>query len=200
MKIIKYLLIFCLLLTNSFTVLEKDLKIISRKEWGAKDPIKEMILHNPTKITIHHSGIKNNYKSNLIEKMKALQKYSQSAEKMDTGKIKEIWGDVPYHYIISTTGEIAEGREIKYSGDTNTEYNPKNHILIDVLGNFDLEEPTKQQIKSLEELCFYLHKKYNIPLADIKTHNFYAKTNCPGENLIKFMPKLLEELEINDKK
>ncbi|MFN8576762.1 MAG: hypothetical protein U0354_07880 [Candidatus Sericytochromatia bacterium] len=35
--------------SDEITNLEKDLKIISRKEWGAKLPIKKMLSHKPDK-------------------------------------------------------------------------------------------------------------------------------------------------------
>lgn len=171
-------------------ILNQDIKIISRKEWGASLPVKDMIVHSPLKITIHHSGVIYPKKVNILDKMKGLQKYSQSSEKMANGKVKEVWADIPYHYVISGTGEIAEGREIIYSGDTNTEYNPQNHILINILGNFEEQEPTEEQINSLINLCYYLSKKYNISPDEINGHNYYAKTDCPGKNLNNLIPMI----------
>lgn len=179
---------------NEINNSENDIKIITRKEWEAKDPIKDMVIHKPEKITIHHSGVIYPVKVNLIEKMKGLQRYSQSSEKMANGKVKEVWADVPYHFIISGTGEIAEGRDINYSGDTNTEYDPKNHILINVLGNFQEQEPTEEQIKSIVKLCSYLCKKYNISIEEIKGHNDFATTDCPGKNLSKLIGKIKEDI------
>lgn len=203
---LKTLLIFSLIILNlnfipiltsnaeEKIIFSKEQKIILRKDWGAKDPIKPMILQKPTKITIHHSGVIYPVKLNLKEKMKSLQKYSQSAEKMANGKIKEIWADIPYHFVISGTGEIAEGREIQYAGDTNTEYDPQNHILINVLGNFEEQKPTKEQITALTKLCDFLCKKYNISINEINGHNHYAITDCPGKNLNVLIPSLKEAL------
>jgi hypothetical protein len=194
-----YSIIFIIFFTlNTFNVNSneinnlEEIKIISRKDWGAKPPIQNMIEHKPDKITIHHSGLTYIKKVNIIEKMKALQKYSQSSEKMANGNIKEIWADIPYHFVISGDGEIAEGREIIYSGDTNTEYNPKKHILINILGNFDEQKPTDEQINSLIKLCTYLSKKYNISFEQIQGHNHYAKTACPGKNLSNIITNLKE--------
>lgn len=181
---------------NEVNTSQNDIKIISRKEWEAKDPIKEMFIHKPEKITIHHSGVIYPVKVNLIEKMKGLQRYSQSSEKMANGKVKEVWADVPYHFIISGTGEIAEGRNINYSGDTNTEYDPKNHILINVLGNFQDQEPTEEQIKSIVKLCSYLCKKYNISIEEIKGHNDFATTDCLGKNLSKLINDIKKQIEL----
>lgn len=203
-SIIFLLLICFILITENFsnseeitpdeiTNLEKELNIISRKDWEAKQPIKEMKIHHPDRITIHHSGIIYPAGVNLTDKMKSLQNYSQSSEKMANGKIKEIWADVPYHFVISGTGQIAEGREIIFSGDTNTEYNPENHILIDILGNFEVQEPTDRQINSMIKLCSYLCKKYKIQPEQIKGHNYYAKTDCPGKNLSKIITKIYEK-------
>ena len=68
--------------------------------------------------------------------MRNLQRFSQKRERLASGKMKVAWADVPYHFVINAAGQIAQGRDINFAGDTNTNYNPKNHIQIVLQGNF----------------------------------------------------------------
>src|SRR5215204_6773593 len=73
------------------------------------------------------------------------------------------WFDIPYHYYIASDGRIADGRPIKYAGDTNTEYDPTGHALVVLEGSFNTEQPTPTQIESLKQMVAWLTRKYKIP-------------------------------------
>jgi N-acetyl-anhydromuramyl-L-alanine amidase AmpD len=68
-------------------------------------------------------------------------------------------------------------------GDTNTEYDPTGHILVTLEGNFEEEEPTREQMQATRNLVGWLAKKFKVPSEKIKTHKDYAQTACPGKNL-----------------
>jgi hypothetical protein len=173
-------------------------KIISRKKWSAKDSIGKVKEHTIRSITIHHTATLQNPKLTIEKKMQNLQNFSQSEGRLASGKLKPAWFDVPYHYYIAFDGKIAEGREIKFVGDTNTEYDPTGHSLIVLEGNFETEQPTAEQLKSLEELAAWLAFKWKVSVSEIKAHNDYAATACPGENLKKLFPVLRQKIgEIN---
>ena len=130
--------------------------------------------------------------------MQNLQSFSQSEGRLASGKSKPAWFDVPYHYYIAADGIIAEGREIKFVGDTNTEYDPTGHALIVLEGNFETEEPSSKQKESLEKLAAWLASKWKVRASEIKAHNDYAATACPGVNLKKLLPELRQKIgEIN---
>lgn len=164
-----------------------DVEIISRKEWQAKMPIFDMKEHIPGFITIHHTATFQKPEIKIEDKMKALQKFSQSESKLADGTPKIAWADVPYHFYIADNGKIAEGRDINYAGDTNTSYDPEAHILIVLEGNFEKEEVTAQQKKSLWKLIKALQNKYSIPSEEIGGHKDYVKTACPGTHLYSFI-------------
>jgi hypothetical protein len=167
-------------------------KIVSRADWGAKPPVLEMRKHEIKLMTIHHTGVAQNFERSLEDKLKGLQAFSQREDKLASGKTKPVWGDIPYHYYISVDGRIGEGREWRYAGDTNTEYDPAGHMLVVVEGSFDTEKPTDAQIKSLKELVLWLCVKHNIPADKIHSHKDYAQTTCPGENLYSELGTLRE--------
>ncbi len=172
----------------------KPPEIISRQEWNAKNGIGKAKEHEIKFITIHHSATNQKPKISIERKLRNLQNFSQSNSKLANGKRKKAWFDIPYHYYISSNGKIGEAREIKYVGDTNTNYDPTGHALIVLEGNFEKEKPTSQQIESLQKLTNWLAVKYNVPSQKIKAHNDYTSTLCPGKNLKKLIPEIIISL------
>lgn len=164
--------------------------ILSRKEWNAKKPVGKAARNEPRFITIHHTATLQKPSVPLALKMRNLQAFSQREDGLDTGKLKPVWFDIPYHFYIAADGQIAEGRKLKFVGDTNTEYDPTGHALIVVEGSFNKEQPTPAQLASLRQLVAWLSNRYKIPPEAIKGHDDYAKTACPGENLKKVLPDL----------
>lgn len=164
--------------------------ILSRKDWGAKNPVGEAKTHKIEFITIHHTATPQKPETLIGTKMRNLQAFSQREEKLASGKLKPVWFDIPYHYYLAVDGQIAEGRELKYVGDTNTEYDPTGHALIVLEGSFSTEQPSAGQIDSLKKMVAWLSRKYKVPPAKIKGHSDYATTACPGENLKKLLPEL----------
>jgi N-acetyl-anhydromuramyl-L-alanine amidase AmpD len=164
--------------------------IVSRKLWNAKHPTGKAAKHTPRFITIHHTGMPQKPELTLEQKMRGLQNFSQNEGKLASGKSKLAWFDVPYHYYIASDGRVAEGRKIKYVGDTNTEYDPAGHALVVLEGSFGKEQPTAKQVESMKKIVAWLARKYNVPAANIKGHGDYAKTGCPGENLKILLPEL----------
>ena len=164
--------------------------IISRADWKANKPVGEGKKHKIEYITIHHTATKMRPDLPIETKLKNLQAFSQRDDKLSSGKFKPAWFDVPYHYYIAVDGKIAEGRQIEYAGDTNTEYDPTGHALIVVEGSFGTDEPTEAQVESLKAMVKWLAKKYKVSGDSIKGHRDYAKTGCPGANIEKLFPQL----------
>lgn len=165
-------------------------KILSRKKWGAKAPVAEMKKHSPKKITIHHTAVKQKPERSLAEKLRALQEFSQNEGKLGNGKSKPAWPDVPYHFYIDCKGNVGEGRDANFVGDTNTEYDPSGHLLIVLEGNFEEEKPTKEQLESLRQMTRWLMTRWKIPAEEIAGHKDFAKTQCPGKALEDYLPEL----------
>jgi N-acetylmuramoyl-L-alanine amidase len=168
--------------------------MVSRADWGARAPLAEMIIHSPTRITICHTATPQQPLVTIEEKMRKLQSFSQRPDKLATGQLKPAWPDVPYHFYVSADGRIAEGRGIRYAGDTNTDYDPKGHILIVLEGNFEMEHPTPEQLDSLYRLTAWLVHSLGIPASEIRGHKEYAPTACPGKNMIEELARIRQRL------
>ena len=156
----------------------KDLKIIKRSQWGWNPLIKKKDEAKITKITIHHGGVEFTKDKDPIEALRNLQQWSR--EEKD-------WIDIPYHFMIDLDGEIYEARPINYPGDTNTEYDPTGHALIEIIGNYEIQTLSKNQLNSLIKLTAFLARDFKVSVSDIKTHKDYSKkTVCPGKNIYKY--------------
>ena len=168
--------------------------IVSRQEWKAKDSVGTIKEQTIRYITIHHTATLQKKDTPIEKKLQNLQNFSQSKSPLASGKMKPVWFDVPYHYYIAVDGKIAEGREIRFVGDTNTDYDPTGHALIVLEGNFEIEQPSSEQQKSLQDLMAWLSTEYKVAKTEIKAHNDYASTACPGKNLKVLLPMLREKV------
>lgn len=133
-----------------------------------------------TSITLHHEGSARPLRpeDDPVAGLRALQSW---------GERDRNWWDVPYHYLIDLDGHVYEGRDWHYMGETNTTYDPSGHLLISILGNYNLQEPTKAQLDAIADVMAWAVKKFDVPLDSIRGHYQYAETNCPGKNLRKYL-------------
>lgn len=164
--------------------------IVSRADWGAKPVGPKAVGHSIRRITIHHTGVKQNPARTLEDKLRGLQSWSQREDKLASGKTKPAWPDIPYHYYIAVDGRIGEGREWQYVGDTNTEYNPAGHLLIVVEGDFTQEKLLAVQWDSLRQLTLWCASEFRVPPHRIEAHLDFAQTTCPGPELYSRMGDL----------
>ncbi len=144
-----------------------------------------------TRITLHHEGSAKPLLpgDDPVRQLRALQAW---------GERDRNWWDVPYHYLIDLDGNIYEGRDWHYMGETNTTYDPSGHFLISIIGNYDLQEPTRKQLDAIADLMAWAVKEFDVPVDSIKGHYQYAETGCPGKNLRKYLEngtfrKMVEE-------
>ena len=164
--------------------------IVTRAQWGsvpasatAETPPRR---HTISRITLHHGGVTFPQDRDVRQYLRDLQAWSRRDKK---------WIDVPYHYVIDFEGRVYEGRPIEYAGDTNTEYDPAGHALIEVIGNYEEIEPNPTQLQAIAKTMAMLAVQYRVPVAEIRAHRDYSKqTECPGKNLYRFLPYLREQV------
>jgi hypothetical protein len=146
--------------------------------------------HQLTRLTIHHTATTQSPDRALADKMRALQKFSQEDSPLASGRMKPAWADIQYHLYVDVHGEVAQGRDLNYAGDSNTSYDPAGHLLVVVEGNFEKEAITPNQMKTLELLVPALAKRYSIPADSLGGHKDFAQTSCPGAGLYAELPRL----------
>lgn len=155
-----------------------ELGVVKRADWGWV-PIDTSYKTQEVKyITIHHEGVEFTSDKDPVQSIQNLQSWSRSEKQ---------WIDIPYHYMMDLDGNIYEGRPINIPGDTNTEYDPTNHALIEVMGNYEIQILSEIQLNALVNFIKFLKNKYNVPIDNIKTHKDYSsKTVCPGKDIYRY--------------
>lgn len=175
-----YFFVLIVLISQSVTFSnDSNIKVITEKEWintSISIQKNKLVPHSKTiqKITIHHTATPNNKNTKATARLRGIRYYH----------IKEKgWGDIAYHYLISSEGEIYQGRNSKYIGSSSTNYDLDNNLLIALIGNFEVEKPTNKALLSLKRLIVSMLIEYGIKPDSIHTHKQQAETLCPGENL-----------------
>lgn len=154
--------------------------ITTVEQWGGSPAdASRARLQDITHITLHHQGEPFPRGKDPVAYLRNLQTWSRNTKQ---------WLDIPYHYIIDLDGKIYEGRKLAYAGDTNTEYDPKGHALIEVVGNFEDVEPNQRQLDAVADLMAAIALQYKVSIDAIHGHKDYsAQTVCPGEHLYAYL-------------
>ena len=138
------------------------------------------IPHRITHVTLHHTG-----------SAEPLRPEDDPAEKLrglfTWGARDRNWWDVPYHYLLGLDGRIYEGRDWRFTGETNTTYDPGGHFLISVIGNYERQEATPAQLAAIADLMAWALREFDLPLDRIGGHFHYADTGCPGRHLRRYL-------------
>lgn len=101
-------------------------------------------------------------------------------------------GGLAYHFVIgngtgSGNGEI----EVGWRWRKQVETNRKRDIQICLVGNFNQQQVSEEQFKSLIQLLKVLTRQYGITVSNIRRHKDVprALTECPGKNFPIFRIK-----------
>lgn len=131
-----------------------------------------------TRIVIHHS---------------ASPRATTTAKMIDEWHRAEGYDGIGYHRVIEGDGEVVMGRADEKIGAHAYGFN-KDTLGICVVGNFEKEAPTHQQIERLIQVLAILCKRYNIPASGIIGHRDVLPTACPGQNLFNQLPAIRQRV------
>jgi N-acetylmuramoyl-L-alanine amidase len=159
--------------------------MVTTEDWGSDPlPIPDERKHTPKFITIHHAGVDWEAESDPYEKIRNLQAWGKKTVE-DGGKD---WPDLPYHFLIAPDGRIFEGRPVEYEPETNTNYDVRNHLGVQIWGNFQTQRISPQQVASAVRLTAWLSQQYGVDDALIRGHRDVAEgTSCPGADFYRYL-------------
>lgn len=153
-------------------------------------------------LVVHHTAIQVTGDTRSgAEKVRALYQYHS---------VNRGWGDVGYHYLIDDKGMIYEGKSGgAYVVGGHAYCNNVNTVGIAMLGNFEIEEPTQAQMKSLQWLLNDLATTYDIdvtkntsyhgvPHPPIVGHGDVLSTDCPGYYVKKTLDQVRSHVRSGD--
>jgi len=139
-----------------------------------------MVEHVPVRLTLHHTEVSQTASNQGPQRARRHQRYHQSLG----------WPDLAYHFLVDRTGLAYEGRDIRFRGDTGTDYDPTGHFLVCMEGDFDVQEPTVAQLETTVALFAWASQRYGIDASTLKGHSSYADTSCPGSAVTAIIPDL----------
>ena len=164
--------------TTDESIYPTNLSMITHADWGWQPLTQTKETHEISQITIHHGGEDFPEDKDPVKYLQGLQSWSQSERN---------WIDIPYHFMIDLKGNIYETRPIQYPGDTNTSYDPAGHALICVMGNYENQVISSDQLDALVNLTAFLADKYKVSSENIAGHKDFADTLCPGKDLYRYL-------------
>lgn len=167
--------------------------------------------HHKNKIIIHHTAV--DYKPEWT--IDDVKKEIQSIYTYHT--INRDFGDIGYNFLIDQMWNIYEWRAGgEWAVWMHASSNNVTSIWISLMGNFQYDKPTVEQMEALVNLTTAIAKFYHIdPLGyaytfsvnndeepyvvatknpNIMWHKHVKNTSCPGVNLEKFLPKIRDEV------
>ncbi|MGA1223429.1 MAG: peptidoglycan recognition family protein [Phycisphaerales bacterium] len=168
-------------------------KVITRAQWTpfCPNPKEMRALGGIRKITVHHTG-------NGVFRSTGTREVKDELTNILRGEMGVGHDDIAYHYIIDPAGRVWEGRSIRYQGSHVRNWkgvdNRTGNVGVMLLGNFELQDPTKAQLASVEAFVKRLQVQYKIPSrrvvggrtskdVGVFTHQQLSPTLCPGANM-----------------
>lgn len=159
--------------------------IIPRSSWTREGPNLRTIdpMNGVRLITFHHSGDPKPFTINdfagTAQHLEYVRSYHRSRNFQDIG----------YHFAIDRAGRVWQLRSLRYQGQ-HVRYNNEHNIGVVVLGNFDMQSPTREQKDRIRVFGALLRKQYNLPISRVYTHQEIVKTECPGGAMQPYMVQI----------
>jgi len=161
-----------------------EMDILRRIDWTTVIPRRWLLRRAVEfeRITVHHVGKTTNYdvsRSRVVRDLDGIL-----TEHMDRN-----YGDIGYHFVIDYAGRLWEGRSLAYEGAHVSGHNERN-IGIVVIGNFDMQRPSDEQLITVEQIVTVLREYYGISQKKVFGHRDLSPSACPGDNLYPAIMRL----------
>jgi hypothetical protein len=128
-----------------------------------------------SRITVHHEG-------GSVNRHRSAADVAADLRHIWAGHTRRGYGDIGYHFLVDYAGRLWEGRPLIYEGAHVAGHNPGN-LGIALLGNFEEQRPTPQQLSTLTGVLTLLAERLQLAPSRICAHRDLADTLCPGRYL-----------------
>jgi hypothetical protein len=162
---------------------EKQVKIVSRRQWGARKP-KDRTYQDPRSVRevfLHYS------ESPSASTFEAQRKAMQGLQ--DFHMDGRGWSDIAYNYLVfnGRRPRAFYGRGARVVPAAQANHNT-NTIAVCVVMRAD-DKLTWQTKLQLRRLIWHLRRKVIKRNAPVKPHSAVTQTSCPGDQLRAFIKK-----------
>ena len=160
--------------------------VISRHEWGARDP--ERVCNqvvDPYRMTIHHTASPNDG-PDAAGRMRQIQAFHIDGRG---------WCDIGYHFVVSQAGDIFQGRSDERRPGAHVGGHNAGNIGVCLMGHYDEQVPPEAQIEGAARIVGWASRTYDISLDrdTVRGHQEWPgqATACPGRNLLPRVDDIL---------
>lgn len=158
------------------------LRLIPRAQWTRERP--DVANTNPMNgvrvITVHHDGME----------PEVIRTSADAARRLELIRSSHVesrgWADIGYHLVVDPQGRIWQGRPMNLQGAHVKDQNPHNLGIL-MMGNFEVQNPTREALATLDQLLAQQAMAHRVPLSAIRTHQEWSSTACPGRSLQAYM-------------
>ncbi len=156
--------------------------VIPRSQWARFGPNPALAdpMLPPRCITVHHDGM-STFTQGPVSASAARLEQIRSYHVGNRG-----WADIGYHFAIDPAGRVFQGRPLTLQGAHVADRNPGN-IGVVCLGNYDEQPLTSTHAAALDAFLAALMARYRIPISEVRTHQEWAPTACPGRSVQAYM-------------
>jgi hypothetical protein len=147
--------------------------VICKDAWGGEPARGKFSAHTVERLTVHHSAVALRRNRQAPAQVRSIQQYHQG----------QGWPDIAYHLIIDRHGNVYKGRPAWARPDTFTDYNPRGHLTVMCLGNFNEQSSPWAQVAALRDVLAWAVREFNVTARGIRGHRDYTATACPGADL-----------------
>lgn len=164
--------------------MKEAVSLMPRSEWTTVSPRLDRLTRSEkfNRLTIHHSGSStatHTIKNAVIHDLDGVL----------TSHRQRRYGDIGYHFIIDYAGRVWEGRSLLFQGAHVLGENREN-LAVMLLGNFEEQIPSTEQLASMYKTIHVLRKQFSIPDASIYGHRDLGASACPGRHVYAHVLKL----------
>lgn len=138
-------------------------------------------------ITLHHASVLWKTGKDPLKFVCDLQEWSKSPPEPPR---KEVWNELPYHFMVAPDGRIFGARDIHLEPATNTGYDVSGNITVELMGDFERQRPRPEQLRAAAALTAWLSEEYHIPLDHVRGHKEApggTGTDCPGKDFQRYL-------------
>lgn len=134
-------------------------------------------MNRPEYIVVHHTAVS-------YDKNPAQFAATNAYHKSQGFPVSSLGFYVGYHYLIEKNGDIYHPRDDTDDG-AHTSQDGVNFksIAVCFTGNFDIEEPTLEQVQSALAVIESVQRKFNIPDNKVFPHRHWAPKTCWGSKM-----------------
>jgi hypothetical protein len=171
-------------------VVARPEKFVTRDKWGSDaDPIPDSRRHTPKWITLHHAGVLWTGAKKPEQFVRDLQQWGKRRPELEKPPMDTYWPDLAYHFLVAPDGRIFEGRPVEFEPESNTKYSLAGNLGVEMMGDFNRQRPSPEQLESVVRLTAWLMQEHGIAIDNVRTHRDAApgQTECPGRDFYRYI-------------